>query len=287
MKIGKWGLFEISRESVKFSHIYGIADDPELLTKVLPFGQPLGVSVKYVAVNEVIYFSYLKMNEEEGRGIVFAFDQEEKIPDNYLGFLPKMMTFLDSPPPKASLEIEPQEIQAEPIQIRDFEIAIFSILGGLRTIILGEEGDIMKIISAICLTTPYQMKTRLRFVSQSTSLSENVNIIGMPFSEEVLSELDGSKGKYTILILGDRVYGQYSSKICKTTANLAKKGDFGSIKTLLEEFVQIAVESGDLPPALDFANQTGLHLSDAQLALIIRAGVFGKKVPNGILDVGN
>lgn len=284
MEITSWGLFEISRTNVKFNRVYGIDEDATLLTKVLPFGSPLGQSIKYVQVDNRAYLTYLKMNGQSGKGITLSFDLDN-IPDNFLEFTPKMATLLDDPPSSDILELELQKIQIEPIRIRDFDIAVFSLLSRFRTIILGDEDEIMKIISAICVSTPNEMKKRLLFVSQSTSLSENVKIIGMPFSDEVLSELDEYKGNYTIIILGDRVYGQFTSKLCKKVADHARKGEYDTIKELLNDFYELARDSNELPPALEFANKSNLHLSDAQLALIIRAGLFGKKLPNRFLEV--
>ncbi|MFX0094358.1 MAG: hypothetical protein ACFFBD_21655 [Candidatus Hodarchaeota archaeon] len=283
MKIDKWSLFEISREKINFTRGYGLDHNFELLTQILPVGSAPGQSVKCAMVDNIVFFSYLKMNGQKGVGITLGFGPEE-IPNTYLGFLPKMKSFLETnPPDSAPLDINPEKISLPPsIKIRDFDSAIFSLVTGFPTVILGNEAEILELMQVIDFSIPQELRARFRFVTQSTSLSENVNIIGMPFSEEVLSELNVSKGKYTIVVLGDRTYGQLSSKLCKKIANHLVKGEYNQISDLLLDFYQLATESDELLPSLTFADKYRLHLSDAQLALILRAKHFDKQVPDGL-----
>ncbi|MFX0095037.1 MAG: hypothetical protein ACFFBD_25095 [Candidatus Hodarchaeota archaeon] len=285
MQVIKWGLFEISRENIRFTRVYGLNQNSKLLTEVLPFGSVPGQSIKCTIADDMICFSYLRMNGQKGIGITLAFDLEA-IPDNVLGFLPEMMSVLESSPPElAPLDINPRKI-APPasIQIKNFDSAIFSFITGFPTVILGNEDEILELIFAMSASLPKKMRARFWFVTQSTSLSENVNIIGMPFSTDILSELSEARGKYTVVVLGDHVYGQFSSQLCKKMAFHAEKGQYEQIKDLLTDFYELVRDSEELPSALKFAHQHGLHLSDAQLALIMRARYFGKEVPEGLVE---
>ncbi|MFX0093212.1 MAG: hypothetical protein ACFFBD_15750 [Candidatus Hodarchaeota archaeon] len=283
MQVTKWGLFKISRSQVSFTQIYGLENNPRLLIKVLPFGSLENNAIKYTQVDNMTYFSYFRMNGQAGKGLVFAFPSGF-VPEQLFGVVSEMPKLLDNSLPSTSLDIEVEGINLEPIQIKNFETAVFSVLARRRTIILGEQEDIIRLLITLYSFVPGEMKQNLKFVSYTTSLSENVYILGMPFTDEVISELEGSKGQYTVIILGDQVYGQFTSHLCKKIDLHARTGQYRQIKDLLEDFHQIIRDSDNLPPALEFAARWGLHLSDAQLALIMRANYFGREVPHNLLE---
>ncbi|MFX0094092.1 MAG: hypothetical protein ACFFBD_20305 [Candidatus Hodarchaeota archaeon] len=282
MKFDKWAFIDISRDSVNFSQVYGVEINSDSLAKILPFSSSQNESLKYILIDDMVYFTYQRMNGQTGKGIVLVFEPAN-VPDNLLGLVPEIAKRIDTPLSESSLVLTAHDIRPEPIQLKAFDIAIYSLLARVPTIIVGDQEEVLKIFNAIFISIPQEFKKGLSFVSQSTSLSENVNLIGMPFSDEVLREISASRGKYTTLVLGDRVYGQYSSQFSKKLASLASMGQYNRIKNLLEEFWQIITESDNFPSTLDFATKNGLHLSDAQLALIMRANYFGKDVPQGLL----
>ncbi|MFX0091897.1 MAG: hypothetical protein ACFFBD_09060 [Candidatus Hodarchaeota archaeon] len=284
MNFDKWALFDVSRKSIHFTHTNGVQDNSNLLTQILPFGSSPGEALKYVLIDDMAYFSYLKMNGETGKGIVLAFEPNE-IPDNLLGLVPELTPILTTPPSEVVLTLRSAEVQPEPIKLRGFDTAIFSLLTHRPVVVIGTQVEILRLLTAISFSIPQDLKTGLSFVSQSTSLSENVNLIGMPLLKEVLEQIDATKGKYTIVLFGDRVYGPYRSQITKKIADHAGKGQYDQIKQLLTDFWQIVIKTDELSPALDFAANNSLHLSDAQLALIMRAKHFGKVVPKELLEV--
>ncbi|MFX0094812.1 MAG: hypothetical protein ACFFBD_23960 [Candidatus Hodarchaeota archaeon] len=285
MKIDKWALFDVSRKSVRFTLTNGVKGNSNLLTQILPFGSSPGEALKYVLIDDVAYFSYLKMNGETGKGIVLVFDSMET-PENLLGLVPELTSTLITPPSETILTLEGGKVQPEPITLRGFDYAIFSLLTQSPIIAIGTQAEILRLLTAISFSTPQDLKTGLSFVSQSTSLSENVNLIGMPLSKEVLEQVDATKGKYTIVLFGDRVYGRYSSQLTKKIGKLAKTGHYRQIKQLLADFWQIVIQTDEITSALDFAANNSLHLSDAQLALIMRAKYFEKEMPKELFKEG-
>ena len=161
---------------------------------------------------------------------------------------------------------------------------MFSFLTKKRVIIVGDEQVITKILSSLLAIVPLAFRNTLEFVTQSASLPENVNIIGMPNTDDILRELTHAKGSYTIIFPQDRTYGPFTSKACKKIAHMIENGDSENVKNELNTLIQLAQDTSDLPLALDFAKQHNLHLSDAQLVLLIRASYFGKAIPTDLLE---
>lgn len=286
MIINDWGLFEVTRERVDFVKVHGIKNDPEILTKVLPYGTPTGRAVKHLSIEGKVYFSYIDMSSEVGKGLVFCFDRDQ-INLNLMDLLPTMENLVADPNQlDGPLTCDPQPRNPKPIKTKNFDSAVFAFLARLTTIVVGEEEEIFDLIYSVSAVVPPDMRLRLEFVTHSTSLSENVKIIGMPLSDEVLGELEGDRGSYTFIFPEDRVYGQYSSKISQKIANLVKKGDYDKVGHELEELYNIVRMTDELPPALELKDQFGIHLSDAQLILVMRANYFGKPVPDGLLGGG-
>ncbi len=287
MLIDKWGYFEVTRKKIHFLKQKGISDGSGLLKHILPFGNPEGKSVKYIVYNSKIFFTLLLMDraEGEGHGLTLAFEPDT-IDFNPISLIQGMEDILSKgEPEQAELEIEQKEREPKKIAIKNFDSAIFSLLARQRTVLLGDHDQIIEMLNAICCSIPQSMFKRLEFVSQSTSLSENVNIIGMPLSDTVLSELEVTKGQYTLVFIGDKVYGQFSSKFTQKIEHLIKEGKFETVRIMLKDFYTIVRDDDSLPSALEFVDKTGLHLSDAQLALIMRANYFDKEIPATLLEV--
>lgn len=287
MLIETWGYFEVTRKKIHFLKQNGISDGSELLKHILPFGNPEGKSVKYIVYNNKIFFTLLLMNrsEGEGHGLTLMFEPDF-IHFNPMSLIQGMEKILSQDELKEDkLDIEQKEYPTKKISIKNFDSAIFSLLARQTTVLLGTHDEIIEILNTICCSIPQSMFKRLKFVSQSKSLSENVNIIGMPLSEDVLSELEVTKGEYTLVFIGDQVYGQFSSKFTQKIEELIKAGKFDTVKIMLEDFYTIVRKEDSLPRAIDFVEETGLHLSDAQLALIMRANYFEKEIPSILLEV--
>ncbi len=287
MKINDWCLVEIKRSSITRSVIAGnFNDDEKLITKVFPFGTPNQDSVKQIVLGKTLYFSCLSFdgNQGEGRGLVIAMDPMT-MKENLMAHVTSMLEILRNPPPTPEpLTLNYHPPSFKPIMEKDFDVAVFSFLARLKTIILGEANDISDLLSTIIEVTLAEMRLGLSFVTHSTTLNENVNIIGMPMNDEIFTLLDETKGELTICVLGDRVYGNYSSTTCKKIANLAKKGKFDEIKATLQEFYEVVKASSELMSPLEFAEKHDLTLSDAQLALIMRAKLHQQPIPRGILE---
>ncbi|MFX0092248.1 MAG: hypothetical protein ACFFBD_10840 [Candidatus Hodarchaeota archaeon] len=284
MKIMNWGLFEITRKEVQFSRVYGIENNPKLLARILPYGIPVDQTIKFVIEDKINYLSYLEMQESVPKGIIFVFNSSNPLEAIFV-FIPKMTDVLRNPPStESTLELDVEERVPKPVKITNLDKGIFSILASLPVVILGESKEILNILNMLFYSFPVEIRQKFTFVSQSSSLSENVRIIGMPYTEETSNKLDQEKGKFTIFHLGDRVYGEHSSQLCKKIALLIQEGEYEQSKNILADFYQLIQESDELPSALEFSRQYNLHLSNAQLALMMRANHFGKAIPKELLE---
>ena len=284
MVIDNWGIFEVTRDQVVFRNITGHVLEPTNLTEILPFGTFEGESVKQIILKNYIYFTYFRIHADQGNGIVIVIDTS-KNSSNLMNYIQDLKNVLENKDTvKGPLILNESYSQAANIKIKDFDTAIFSFLTKKRMVIVGDENDVFKIIYSLFSVVPITLRNTLEFVTHSASLTENVNIIGMPHADDILRELFNAKGSYTIVFSNDRSYGSFTSKSCKKISQMLENGNIEDVKKELNMLFQLAQTNSDMPSALDFAKQNNLHLSDAQLILIMRAIHFGKTIPNNLLE---
>ena len=274
MKISDWGVFEVKRDNVGFLSKFGKLLEEDYLARVLPFGALSDRSVKQIRLEDKVFFSVLLGNSGSGKGIVIVGDASAH-DGILLDYIPGLEQIIRSETRATRpLLLNPAYSEMKGITIKDFDVAIYSLLTKQKVVIFGTESENHLLVRSILEACPQEFRNSIEFVTQTTSLAEKVNILGMPYAKDVTDKLETFRDNYTAVLANERAYGINTSKKCRQLSQLLVRGEFGRAQDEVRKILSIAKESQEISTVFEFAEKKRIPFSDAQLILTIRAACF-------------
>jgi hypothetical protein len=105
-------------------------------------------------------------------------------------------------------------------------------------------------------------------------------------TDESIQILDENKGNFAIMFLPNNTcYGLYDSPFSDKIAELFFEGKIDEIRSKLNQYYQLVVETDEIIPPADYAQANDLPLADALLIQWMRANHFEKKLDPSYLTI--
>ena len=295
MIVTEFGLVDISRQyGAKFVRKYGFDENIEqILSHSLPYGQPAPECIKYVHFNDKSYLTYMQVLEEDyGRALIINIPQSLETKFNPIDYVEPMKNFVnendgngvDTEP---QLILDPKKTNVTSYSLENIDTAIYSLLTKQKSYSVGSHDEILELINIMLEVLPSNMVQKFDFTSQTNSLSENTAFSGLPLTYENLEHLDALRNEKNAVIFfpNKTCYGNYSSPFTKVLSGLFQRGNFSEAKTLLDRFINQAVEESDtIIDPITTAQKYKLKVPDAILLLQIRGILYNKVIPPKTFD---
>ena len=298
MKIDKFAFLEIGRkEGASAKQVSGITENviQKLLIEALPLGNPENDVFKIIALDGVMYLSFLSLSDKEDYGLALVICLDNNLlglnPFGFLDDIAKVLPYhlndQGSNLPK-HLELEYTNPPMFIDNYENFDSFIFSLLTQQKTLVIGDKEELWKFLAGLFHFIPTKLKRYITLSANSSNFNNHVYLHALPLSNEVLKSLDEKKGKYTVLFLPAKIaYGKFTSPFCKKIASLFEEKQEEILEQELINFFVKAVESSDLPVLADYAVENNLSLADSSLLIWMRANHYNLEVPKVILEFSN
>ena len=273
-----FGLFEISRDSVKFIKEKNLGKDSEtILANATPYGMPFEDVFKISIINKASYFSYLKFNSgsDKGKGIILKLTEEflEKYPTSIL--VDKVKSIVEKGENLDEVQISIQEHKVEEINpnIPNLDGIIFTLLVGAPLYVLTEQKNIITYLKRFQDLFPLKVSNKTTVVSYSNSFKENVSMIGMKPTSDNLTSLEKQKSLTNTIwyIEKEKVFATFTSNLTQKWAKLLDHNKDLEFKNELLNFCKKIESNPDLETTEEVVEKLGLSLNDAQLFIGLKS----------------
>lgn len=256
MALASYSLLSVTRK-LGAHYIEKVGDDnfftENVLAICLPFGNSLGYCIKLKYFNNKYYLSIIHIvSDTEGVGIICLFDSIKEIFDN------NMSTFIDILHILSlhgntlngfetifqSITIN-KEILTE---IDNIQSAIISLFINKKIFILDSNYQIFSIICSLIELLPEKFHFFLNFTINSNSFTENVTIMSIQHTKELVDQLDDlNKEKNTIIDIKNRIcFGIYSAPIFVDIMKNLKKQNIDKVREIFTNLELLIFEDSKI-----------------------------------------
>lgn len=283
-KFESFGFFEVSRDSVNFIKEKNLGEHSEqILANATPYGIPFENVFKISIINNEIYFSLLKFNQEKdkGKGIIIKLTTEflEKYPTSVL--VDNVEKFVTKGHEVDEINITIGDCQVEEIDpnIPNLDGIIFTLLVGAPLYILTDQKNIITYFKRFQDLFPLKVSNKATVVSYSNSFKENVSMIGMRPSMTNLSSLEKQKAITNTIwyIEKGKVFATFTSNLTQRWARLLDQNKDLEFKNELLDFCNKIDSNQDLETTQEVVGKLGLSLNDAQLFIGLKSLLNGNR----------
>ena len=279
-----FGIFEISRDSVKFSKERGLGPNSEtILANAIPYGVPFENVFKISIINKEVYFSYLKFNSGDDKGIGIII----KLTDDFLSKYPSSVLIensdelLNTGSNLEEIKITISEIKVDEVNpnIPNLDGIIFTLLVGAPLYVLTDQKNIKKYFKRFQDLFPLKVSNKATVVSYSNSFKENVSMIGMVPTPQNLTSLEKIKSITNTIwyIEKEKVFATFSSNLTQRWAKMLDQNKDQMFKDELLGFCTKIETNESLETTQDVVEKLGLSLNDAQLFIGLKSLLKGER----------
>ena len=279
-----FGIFEISRESVKFTKESNLGSDPEnILANATPFGIPFENVFKISIINKEIYFSYLKFNsgDDKGKGIIIKLTDDflSKYPTSSLIESVEELVINGDNIKEIKISIKERKVDEIDPNIPNLDGIIFTLLVGAPLYVLTDQKNIKLYFKRFQDLFPLKVSNKATVVSYSNSFKENVSMIGMVPTKENLTSIEKIRSITNTIwyIEKEKVFATFSSNLTQRWAKLLDQNEDQKFKDELLEFCSKIEMNQNLENTQAVVENLGLSLNDAQLFIGLKSLLKGER----------
>ncbi|HUU77174.1 MAG TPA: ADP-ribosylation factor-like protein [candidate division Zixibacteria bacterium] len=289
--INNFGFFEITRDKVQFTVNQGFGSlEEKILAEAIPFGEPCSKSIKLSKIEDEFYLSISRFDFDKdlGYGIIFRYVfpnlnfAVKEFVVNRLFEIISSQELLNEIAKENILHFKTKKVDSI---FRNFELPnldgiIFSILTQIPIIVFGENEEIMDFLMMLIRILPNWALNKYTFVTQTTSLTENVTMIGLKPTEENLEMIERRNDPHlpVIHLTKNKVFAPFTSKICIDFAKeIEMKSDRSSTK-ILDDFYELITSNNDIDSVSVVISRLNLKYNDAQLFIGIKKAQEGEPI---------
>lgn len=279
-----FGIFEISRDSVKFTKEHELGPDSEtILANATPYGVPFENVFKISIINKEIFFSYLKFNsgDDKGKGIIIKLTNDflSKYPTSMLSENMEELIATGSEVEELKISIKEKMVDEIDPNIPNLDGIIFSLLVGAPLYVLTAQKNIKAYFKRFQDLFPLKVSNKATVVSYSNSFKENVSMIGMNPTAENLSSLEKIKSVTNTIwyIEKQKVFATFTSNLTQRWAKLLDQNKDQMFKDEVIEFCNKIEVNSNLETTQSVVEKLNLSLNDAQLFIGLRSLLRGER----------
>ena len=231
---------------------------------------------------EKYYFSIIRiLSDDEGKGIICVFNSIKEIFTTDLSVLIQILNIfsekfaISSEFSKKLLSLQISEDIL--IKIDNIQSAIISLLINKKVFILDRNYQFFSILIGLINLLPINFHKFLDFTIDSTSLTENINIMTFSYSKDLINQLnDLNKDKNTIIDIQNKVcFGIYSSPLFTEVMKELKKNNIGNVSELLTKLDTICFDKTKIGLKYsDISKKYKITKSDFKLIELIRLNLL-------------
>lgn len=256
MELTNYGLVSVTRKlgahyvEKKGEENY-LTDD--VLAICLPFGNSSELCLKLKYFKEKFYFSIVRIfTNDQGMGIICVFNSIRDILDDRLETIKEIVNFLNSKTNNSSqiyLDFDSITINSELVShIDNIQSAIISMLIQKKIFVLDYDYQIFSLILSFIELLPEKFHSFLDFTIDSTSYTENINIMSFQNTKDILTQFSNLEhDKSTIIDIKNQVcFGIYSSPLLNAVINHLQKGSLEAARALLKVYETLIFETDNI-----------------------------------------
>lgn len=295
MELTNYGLISITRKlgahyiEKKGEDIY-LTDN--VLAICLPFGNTAKQGLKLKFFNGKYYFSVVRIfSDNEGMGIICALDSISDLIDDKLNTLRYIFKFLNSKSNnELKLFIDFDSIifnQNLLIEIDNIQSAIISILLNKKLFVLDDNYQIFSLILSLKEFLPEKFHKFLGFTIDSTSFTENINIMSFQDSKDIISHIESlENNKSTIIDMENKIcFGIYTSPLMSQVLEFLKKNSKQEAQDLLKIFETLSFETDKISiKSSEFVRKHKISKADIKIIDLIRLNILDLPVKRNIFE---
>ena len=288
MVLKNYGLVSVTRKLgahyiEKVGDVNYLTDD--VLAICLPFGNTLEDCIKMKFFNSKYYFSIVRiLSDNEGLGLICAFDSIGEIMHNQ--FLPiieilnilKIKTGYDSKLTTEILKLYPNKNIL--LEIENIQCTIISLLLNKKVFILDDNFQIFSLILSLIELFPEKFHSLFDFTINSTSFTENINIMSFQYYKELDNQLeDLNKEKSTIIDMEHKIcFGIFSSPLLNELIKKLKNNETEKANSLILILEKLIFDITNVTlKSSEFGKKYKITKTDAKLIDLIRLNLL--KIP--------
>ncbi len=297
--ISKFGFIRITRDEVVFVSSQNLDENKDIiLANCMPFGHPQKESFKFVEINRQLYlcFSKFDLKKDKGYGLIIQTDSnfydKVKIHQIYPGLRSLINTEkeFEKNSKLKSLIIPKMELVTEKLDliINNLDGILFSILARTPIILVGTHEEVLKYYGMFNSFLPKWITAGFTFVSQTGSLSENVDVVGISTKEEIIQGIQriGSPKRTIIFIDQNRTFSPNTSSYCRKFAKTLNDNDFSRFYLKMDKLFHM-VKQYDFETVLKASEKLKIGIDDAKLLHAIKHAQSGNPLkPDEIDNLG-
>lgn len=185
MIIQEYGIVSVSREdAIHFTQKQGFdhLDESKILSYSFPLGYPSNEVYLLTKLEDKHFLSVLN----EKIGSIINVDSLDVNPITVL-------SYLKNSPPNTSKQVTvnpTDKVNLDIIKFENLRTLLFSFFAQKRIVMIGTQDQVVTTLKVLYDLTPKSFYMKNTFCTQSTSLNEHVNILGIPRTSDVLKRLD-------------------------------------------------------------------------------------------------
>ena len=211
----------------------------EAIAICLPFGNSSDDCIKLKFYNNKFYFSIIKIfANDEGIGIIGVFNEITEVIEEKFTSIQKLFEILSLKMNyKSNLvtQLSQTTINERLLEeVDNIESALISLLINKKVFFLDSEFQIFSFIYAITILLPKKFHKLINFTINSTSFTENITLMSLPYSTSFINDLEElKKDNCTIVDIENKTcFGIYSSPVFTTIVKSLKH----SLKDVANDF---------------------------------------------------
>ncbi|MFX0065783.1 MAG: hypothetical protein ACFFC7_26720, partial [Candidatus Hermodarchaeota archaeon] len=292
----KFGCFTIAREGVNFIHQKGFGEDAdEVLANSTSFGDPQPESIKLFRVKGDFYLSMTLFDREldKGRGLIVGLNSTKtkniEILQLLTGLKDKVSsieTFNDFSKTD-SLTVPYRDLEPVTVntKIPKIDGILFAILTQMPLIILGSHNEVLSYLHYFVSFLPTWCLQNFSFVTQSSNLTEDVTLIGVPPTNDNLQTIERNQSEVQTIfdVAKMKVLAPFTSNFCRKLAKKVKYAKKEEILADLKHLYELIKTYENISTIEEAVEKLNIHNDDAQFFLAVKSALKGKPIdPNSI-----
>jgi len=294
--ISKFGFIRITRDEVVFVSSQNLEDNKDIiLANCMPFGHPQKESFKFVEINRQLYlcFSKFDLKKDKGYGLIIQtnskFYGKVKIHQIYPGLRSLINTEkeFEKNSKLKSLIIPKMELVTEKLDliINNLDGILFSLFTRTPIVLVGTHNEVLKYYGIFNTILPKWITVGFTFVSQTGSLNENVDVVGISPKDEIIKGLQriGSPKKTIIFIDQNRTFSPNTSSYCRKLAKTLNDNDFSSFYLKMDKLFSM-VKQYDYETIQQASDTLKIGIDDAKLLHAMKQAQSGNPLKPDEID---
>ena len=294
--ISKFGFIKISRDEVVFVNCQNMEENPNIiLANCLPFGDPQKEAVKFVEINGQHYLCFSKFNlkKDIGFGLIIQMDKKFYAKIKIHQLYPSLKSLIETEKKfeknskTTSLIIPKKELVVEKLdlKINNLDGVLFSIFARTPIVLVGTHMEVLKYYGLFNTILPKWVTTGFTFVSQTGSLSENVDVIGISPNEAIIKGLQrmGSPNKTIVFLKQNKSFSPNTSNICRKLAKTLNDNNLSDFYLQMDELLSI-VKQFDYETVQQASDSLKIGIDDAKLFFAVKQAQMGNPIKPKEID---